>query len=358
MNCVSRRDYDKISDCNIRETLIANLAARLQYVATSDADRKKGKNKIYPRQVLNAAFGEYWYKLPWNDLMRLMKVLPVCENRQYATYVFRESEYNRAKLDIEEHNNLQCFASNAQKIKRIFGKAESDRYMRSLEWCRDMRDRNIILGKSIIGYRNMRKIDTAISNFVKKKDGGAKICYEFFIDCREINNKQVLDNIPEYLRDDIAKQYKKYSMLYYAKGNYVTMQECRRHIGGIDMVLRYELSRVVDAARKQSWQYGDSAWRNKWATSCANRIAQFYRDKEICDILDKLGLHDMFSNVYGANKLNSKFASMVRTVWRSKTSDISKRQVIINLADNMREQFGNFDKNGYIPSLAIYASCN
>lgn len=347
MNCISRRDYDKIKNYQTRDALARNLAIKLQYMATSESDRKKNKYKRYPKDILQNAFGEYWYKRPWNELIRLVKALPSCDTGQWTRLSFTNCEYLEAMKDIKEYYAATGCDTIERKVRRTFGKEEGRRFLAAINWCRTMQDRRKLLSRSVMGYRMMRQFDSKLANNIKKNCLAAKASSDFYYTVTEDLNDKSLRFFPAHLRDDFRNICKKYEMRDYARRY---NKGSNSYCGGLDTVLKNEIDRILRHNRDIEYSSCYEQRENRIAANI-NRIATLYRDKEICEALEELGVYDDTFNVCGATKLNTKFVTMVRAVLKSKTDDATKRKVIVELADNIREQNYDFNKVGYTPNL-------
>lgn len=338
---ISRRDWNKISSSATVNKLRYNYALQIQKTAS------KGKVKRFPEGAFEAMYGSEWYLQPYKKLLGVAKMMPELDAPMHTPYEFSKTEREDAKKDIARVTARKQESPYYKVAKRTFSKNELKRFVEKYSYANGEYVMNQV-GYAVLGYRHMCKADKAMARKVKKMDKAMDkfLRYNGFI--QNLNDGR-LEEIPEYLREGIAKEYR-----YYAIFKAIEDDCAWRTPLTFDTFEFEQLSELLWQAYQTKWANDKNLHRAKMYKA----IERYYKDKEVLEELRALDLETDRYDCSSVTKLNTKFRAMVRTVVRTKVSDDAKRNTLLSLSNTLQEKYPSCRRNGWVPTLRTKIEIN
>lgn len=331
---ISKRDWKKIKNGAIANKLRFNYALQIQKVAA------KNGAKRFPEQAFEAIYGSEWYLQPYKKLVSVAKMMPAIEVPLHSPYEFNKIEREEAKKDISQRVMTIENSPYYKAAKRVFTKKELERFVDRYSYASGEYAATQ-MGYAVMGYRHMRKTDKKLARKAKAMNKAMDKFLRYNANIQNLCDGR-LNEVPEYLRAKIEKDYR-----YYAIYEAMNDEESWRRPMTFELFEYGQLSEMLWNAYHSRWAHDKKLQMCKMCKA----IERYYKDKEILNTLQELGLEPDSYNQVSVTKLNTKFRTMVRTVSRSKVSDDAKRTTIIQLADSLREKYPPCRVNGWTPTL-------
>lgn len=331
---ISRRDWKKITCGGTVNKLRYNYALQIQKTAT------KGRVREFPERAFEAIYGIEWYLQPYKKLVSVAKMMPVKNMPLHTPYEFSKMEREEVKRDIAKHAMTIGNNPYYKAAKRVFTKKELERFVGKYSYANGAYTVTQ-MGYAVMGYRHMRKTDKKLARKVKEMNKAMDKFLRYNANIQNLYDGR-LNEIPEYLRAKIEKDYR-----YYAIYEAMNDEDSWRRPMTFELFEYGQLNEML-------WNAAHSKWAcDKKLQLCkmCKAMERYYKDKEIIDALQELGLEPDSYNQVSVTKLNTKFRMTVRTVMRSKVSDDAKRTTIIQLANSLREKYPPCRVNGWVPTL-------